>query len=58
MAAEKAKEDKDELEALDTLEKEASEFNKVRSSSALQITPRTNLANRMPKSIAYLKPLN
>jgi len=37
MAAEKEKEDKDELEALDALEKEASEFNKVRPSSALSI---------------------
>ena len=52
------KEDKDELEALDALEKEASEFNKVQFSNALLRRSQSDLLKRMPKSTAYSRPSN
>ncbi len=49
----------DELDALDTLEKEAKEYNKVRPSIQLdQITVLNLLLTRMPKSIVSFKLLN
>ena len=47
---------KDELEALDALEKEAAEYNKVCPQSQLLVTSPCSLPSRMQKSTAYSKP--
>ena len=49
---------KDELEALDALEKEAAEYNKAYTQASCSLRSLTDPIFRMQRSTAYSKPLN